>query len=260
MSFHLHAHSPILSPLLSFTHTFSTPVVPIKVELGLDPVINLSDSSDDDRCELPEVDPSLQEPFASLVPLPIDFQIPTSALLESSVRQPCSIVDSLCKLANMPSSKNVLKKLNYDSLRTVHAEFLPPRFDGDVIYVLPPISNSALHSKARSMNGMDKRYDGHVWTKTLTTNISNNLNLTFRSSICVGHLQCQNLECDYLKRSFRTSAFNDMEFDGFFKEPFAVSGPPPSGSTLVCKICKEPPKCAALYNTKILYVHGDDLS
>ena len=142
----------------------------------------------------------------------------------------------------------------------MHAEFLPPRFDGDVMYVLPPISNSALHSKARSMDGMDKRYDGHVWTKTLTTNISHNLNLTFCSSICVGHLQCQNPEYNYLKRSCRTLALNDMEFDGFFKEPFAVSGPPPSGSTLVCKICKEPPKCAALCNAKILYVHRDDLS
>ena len=251
----------VLPSSRSFTHAFSTPpIVPIKVELRLDPVINLSDSSDDDRCVLPEVDPSLQAPFASLVPLPIDFQISTFALPESSVRQPHSIVDLLRKLTNMPSSKNVLKKLNYESLRTVHAGFLPPCFDGDVMYVLPPISNSALYSKARSMDGMDKRYDGHVWTKTLTTNISNNLNLTFRSSTCVGHPQCQNLECNYLKHSCRTSALNDTEFDGFSKEPFAVSGPPPFGSSLVCKICKEPPKCAALCNAKIFYVYGDDLS
>ena len=254
--------SDVLPSSRSFTHTFSTPpVVPIKVEPGLDHVINLSDSSDDDRCVLPEVDPSPQAPFASPVPLPANFQIPTSALRESSVRQPRSIVDSLCKLANMPGSKNVLKKLDYDSLRIVHAEFLPLRFDGDVMYyVLLLVSNSALHSKAKSMDGMDKSYDGHVWTKTLTTNISNNLNLTFRSFICVGHLQCQNLECNYLKRSCRTSALNDMEIDGFSKEPFAISGPPPSGSTLVCKICKETPKCAALCNAKIFYVHGDDSS
>ena len=81
-------------------------------------------------------------------------------------------------------------KLDYDSLRTIHAKFLPSRFDGDVMFVLPPVSNSILHTKARSMDGMDKCYDGHVWTKTLTTNISNNLNHTFHSSICVGHEQC----------------------------------------------------------------------
>ena len=251
----------VLPSSRSFTHAFSTPpVVPIKVELGLDPVINLSDSSDDDRCVLPEVDPSPQAPFASLVCLPSDFQIPTSVVPESSVKQPRSIVDLLYRLANMPSSKNVLKKLNYDSLQNVHVEFLPPRFDGDVMYVLHPINNSALHSKARSMDGMDKRYDGHVWTKTLTTNISNKLNLTFRSSICDGHLQCQNPRCDYLKRSCRTSALNDTEFDGFSKEPFAVSGPPPSGSILVCKICKEPPKCAVVCNIRIFYVHRDESS
>ena len=226
---------------------------------GLDPIINLSDSSDDDRCVLPKVDPSPQAPFASPVRLPSDFQIPTSAVSESSVKQPRSIVDLLRRLANMPSSKNVLKKLDYDSLQTVHAEFLPPHFDGDVMFVLPPVSNSAIHTKAKSIDGMDKHYDGHVWTKTLTTNISNNLNLTFRSSICVGHLQCQNPECDYLKRSCRTSALNDTEFDGFSKEPFAVSGPP-SGSTLICKICKGSSTCAALCNAKIFYVHGDDSS
>ena len=160
----------------------------------------------------------------------------------------------------MPSSKNVLKKLDYHSLRTVHAKFLPPRFDGDVMFVLPPVSNSALHTKTGSMDGMDKRYDGHVSTKTLTTNISNNLNLTFCSSICIGHLQCQNQDCDYFKHPYRTFALNDMEFDGFSKEPFSVSGPPPSGSTLVCKICKEPSKCVVMCNARIFYVHGDESS
>ena len=193
------AHSQMLSSTevlassRSFTHTFSIPpVVPIKVELGLDPIINLSDSSDDERCVLPKVDPSPQVPSASPVPLPSDLQIPSSEVPESSVKQPCSIIESLRRLANMPSSKNVLKKLDYDSLQTVHAKFLPPRFDGDVMFVLPPINNLALYTKAKSMDGMDKRYNGHVWTKTLTINISNNLNLTFCLSIYVAHLQCQN--------------------------------------------------------------------
>ena len=251
----------VLTASRSFTRTFSTPpVMSIKVERGLDPVINLSDSSDDDRCVLPELDPSPQVPSASPVPLPSNLQIPSSRVPESSIKQPRSIVDSLHRLANMPSSKNVLKKLDYDSLRTVHAKFLPPRFDDDVMFGLPPVNNSALQTKARSMDEMDKRYDDHVWTKTLTTNISNNLNLTFCSSICIGHLQCQNPKCDYLKCSCRTSALNDTKFDGFSKEPFAIGGPPPSGSTFVYKICKEPSKCAVVCNTRIFYVQGGELS
>ena len=81
----------VLPSSRSFTHAFSTPlVVLIKVEPGLNPVINLSNSSDDDRCVLLEVDPSLQAPFASPIRLPSNFQIPTSAVPESSVKQPRS--------------------------------------------------------------------------------------------------------------------------------------------------------------------------
>ena len=229
----------VLTSPRSFTYTFSTPpVVSIKVEPRLDLVINLSDSSNDDRCVLPEVDPSLQAPSASPVPLPFDLRIPSSAVPISFVKQPRSIIDSLRRLANVPSSKNVLKKLDYDSLRTIHVEFMAPRFDSDVMFVLPSVSNSTLHTKARSMDGMDELYDGHVWTKTLITNISNNLNLTFHSFICVNHLQCQNPECDYFKHSCRTFALNDMEFDGFSKEPFPIGRPPLSRSTLVYKVCK----------------------
>ena len=46
--------------------------------------------------------------------------------------------------------------------------------------------------KAESMDDMNKHYYNHVWTKTLTINITNDLGLVFCSSICVGHLQCKN--------------------------------------------------------------------
>ena len=110
------------------------------------------------------------------------------------------------------------------------------------------------------MDGMDKQYDGHVWTKTQTTNITNDVGLAFRSSTCVGHLQCQNPTCDYLQRAHRLSQVNDTEFDGFTKEPFPLSGIVPSGSTLVCRICKQPPTCIALCEAKIFYVHGKNSS
>ena len=45
-----------------------------------------------------------------------------------------------------------------------------------------------------------------------------------------------------------------MVFDGFTKEYFPLSGIVPSGSTLVCRICEEPPKCVAVYEAKIFYV------
>ena len=94
----------------------------------------------------------------------------------------------------------------------------------------------------------------------MTTNISNVLNLSFRSSSCVGHLCCENPLCEYLECAHRTSSNNDIEFEGVTKEPFFVGGPPPSRSTLVCKIGKMPPKCVALCNARIFYVYGDDTS
>ena len=143
----------------------------------------------------------------------------------------------------MSGHKNILKRLDYNKIKTMEVEFLPPTYDSDVLFVLPAMGTSSSLSKAKSMFGMDKRYDNHVWTKTVTTNINNVFDLSFQSSSCVGHLRCENPNCEYLERAHRTSSNNNTEFEGVTKEPFSVGGPPPFGSTLVCKICKMPPKC-----------------
>jgi hypothetical protein len=103
---------------------------------------------------------------------------------------------------------------------------------------------------------MDKRYDGHVWTKTITTNITNEFGLSFRSSACVGHLRCNNKECEYLIRRPRIFQVNETEFEGCTLQTFVVGQTPPTDSTLVCKVCKEPPTCIATCGAKIYYVAG----
>jgi hypothetical protein len=70
------------------------------------------------------------------------------------------------------------------------------------------------------MVGMDKRHDGHVWTRTSTSHIKNDTGLTFRSASCVGHLQCDYRDCEFLSRVHRTSQVNEMEWDGFTTTPF----------------------------------------
>jgi hypothetical protein len=79
----------------------------------------------------------------------------------------------------MPGRKNILKKLDYDTLQIEEVNFLSPRFDGNRMFVLPLVSISSSQTKAKSMDGMGKRYDGHIWTKTQTTNITNDLGLVF---------------------------------------------------------------------------------
>jgi hypothetical protein len=71
-------------------------------------------------------------------------------------------------------------------------QFLPPTFNGDVLFELPPVDTSGLQTSAKLMHRMDKRHDGHAWTKTITSHIKSDMSLTFRTSTCVGHLYCEN--------------------------------------------------------------------
>jgi hypothetical protein len=61
----------------------------------------------------------------------------------------------------------------------MEVNFLLPHFDGNQMIVLPSIGVSCFHTKAKFMDTMDKCYDGHVWTKTQTTSINNDLGLGF---------------------------------------------------------------------------------
>ncbi len=79
-----------------------------------------------------------------------------------------SIVPLPKQLATMPGRKNILKKIDYLVIRHERVEYLPAVFDGTVIFELPPTCHTTARSQAKSMQGMDKRYDGHVWTKTIT--------------------------------------------------------------------------------------------
>ena len=106
------------------------------------------------------------------------------------------------------------------------------------------------------MDGMGKQYDGHTWCKTMTSNISNEFGLTFQKSACTGHLQCPNLDCDYIDRN--AGKVNFSEWAGLTPSPFLVGRTAPSNSTLVCKVCRTPPLCLASCNAKILYVFCSD--
>jgi hypothetical protein len=103
---------------------------------------------------------------------------------------------------------------------------------------------------------MDKRHDGHAWTKTVTSNIKSDMCLTFCTSTCVGHLRCENQDCKYTSCIHRTSPINEREWDGFTVSTIPVGQPAPVGSSLVCKICKIPPHCIATCAARIYYVYG----
>ena len=232
-----------------------------RLSLNCNPIISLSSDSSGDGA-LRGVSLHLDLKPEVQTPLPNAASVISTKKVSSSALHPVTahgknVVQCLERLATMPSRKNVLKKLDYSSIKLQTVKFLPPQFDGDVLFHFPPVGDSAKHSKAKFMEGMDKQYDGHMWTKMMTTNISNKMGLSFRSSNCVGHLRCANPSCDFLARTHRTSTVNETEFEGSTTLSFLPGFPPPSGSILVCKICKEPPTCIATCSAVIYYVHGD---
>jgi hypothetical protein len=106
------------------------------------------------------------------------------------------------------------------------------------------------------MHGMDKRHDGHAWTKTVVSNIKIDMSLTFHTSICIGHLRCENQDCKYTSRIHCTSLVNEQEWDGFTVTTIPVGQPKPAESSLVYKIYKVPPICIATCAAIIYYVFG----
>ena len=133
--------------------------------------------------------------------------------------------------------------------------FLPPVFDGDVIFELPPCGASSSATGAKNLEGMDKHYDGHPWCKLVSTNIHNSDNLKFRKSYCTGHLVCENANCEYMKRA---SKRNETEWIGYTVIPFSAGGCPPKQSTLVCMVCKTPPTSLAACKARIYFAYSDN--
>jgi hypothetical protein len=66
-------------------------------------------------------------------------------------------------------TSNKLKSLDYVTMRIEAINFLPMKFDGDVLFELPLACKPMRISK--QMQGMDKEYDGHTWCKVEMTNI-----------------------------------------------------------------------------------------
>ena len=237
----------------------------IKVESGLPEITLLSDDSKDDLLsQVPctkTQDPSLCQRIS---PSPISNSCQESGPSCSKPPLPqkrndgVSIIDYLKRLCSRRGSKSALSKLDFNNIKTEKVEFLPPRFDGDVIFELPPIGNSTTLSQARFLRGMDRRHDGHAWTRTIMSNIKNDMGLTFRTSFCLGHLRCSNADCEYITRIHCISVSNEIEWDGVSSFTFEVGMHPPKGSTLVCNICKSPPSCLAICPAKIYYVLRKD--
>lgn len=66
-----------------------------------------------------------------------------------------------------------------------------------------------------------------------------------------------NASCEFLSRSNRTDAVNELEWEGMTPCVLDVGDLHPIGSTLVCRVCKQSTSCIAKCVVKAYYVLGN---
>jgi hypothetical protein len=98
-----------------------------------------------------------------------------------------------------PHASFELKSLDYGAITIEIVNYLPTKFNGDILFELPPMCDLLRHFE--QLQGMDRKYDGRAWCKLKTDNIKNSFGLGFRMTKCLGHLCCQNDYCVLFQHS-----------------------------------------------------------
>jgi len=86
---------------------------------------------------------------------------------------------------------------------------LPTKCNGDILFELLFIHHPLGHFE--KLQGMDKKYDGHVWCKLQIGNIKNSFALGFKTMKCLGHLCGLNDSYPLFQHSF---ACNEISWSG----------------------------------------------
>ena len=81
------------------------------------------------------------------------------------------MLEFLRALRTLKGSRNALSRLDYDTIPVYAVQALSPKFNGDVIFELPPISMSHMSTYAKGMSGMDKRHVRAQFNKRLKETI-----------------------------------------------------------------------------------------
>lgn len=147
----------------------------------LDPIIELtSDSDSESPCVHQDKLPYLvhntskdisyhNKPANTPNSTPIQSLFCTPTKIDAIAGAEVSIMDCLKRLSSVPHSRNELSTMDVKVIKHHWVQYLPPTYNGNVIFELPPCRTSLSSSAARNLDEMDKRYDGHLWCKLITT-------------------------------------------------------------------------------------------
>ena len=168
-----------------------------------------------------------------------------------------SIMLLLLRMGRNKSSRSVLKTSDLSAFKHEVVKYLPIEYNRDCIFELPPVAIVKEGGLSR-LDGMDRKRDGHVWTETTTTNISDPSGiLTFKYVKCMGHLRCLN---PYCRCVCETGDCNELYWSGSCLD-ILTPGLNLEGvgkCKLVCKYCKVIPSYLAVCHCKLFYAVSKD--
>ncbi len=162
-----------------------------------------------------------------------------------------SVVDLLKVMSQIRHTSNELRSLDYAMMNIEVINFLPMKFDSDVLFELPHVYK--LMGVSKQMQGMDRKYVGHAWCKVKMTKIKNAFGLGFQSIKYLGHLWCQNDSCFVFLQS---ATHNEVDWSDDLSQDIVVSEIvlPLLAYTIACKVCGFSPICVQTCICRMYYV------
>lgn len=172
----------------------------------------------------------------------------TSNVAEKSEHH-CQEIQSVVNYISEYGPPCILKaKLAKITSRTFVKE-IPRIYNDDNIFEFP-----ATFGEIGQMHGMEQKYDGHIWTRPITSNMA--LQCTVRVSYCIGALECHRNTCPYY---INNKKYNTTFFKGHLSKKIAIGLLATDEKTkITCHYCKRPAYCVETCRCMVYYVMPHD--
>jgi hypothetical protein len=131
--------------------------------------IDLCDSSEEDGSSLPIVvvfvflNSRVDEEQALQMEVPLVILQTLTSRWKPQVVTSLNVVDLLKAMSLTSHVCSKLKSINYGAIRIEFLNCLSTKFNGDILFELSYICHPLGHFG--QLQGMDKKFDGHVWCK-----------------------------------------------------------------------------------------------
>lgn len=178
---------------------------------------------------------------------PLNKEIDPSTLVEATSQ---SMEGSVIKVIREKERSSTLRKILDRCERIERVLEIPKEYDGNLVFEFPPALGKASH-----MDGMEAKYDGHMWTKPRTSRQA--FDGIVRLSYCVGALRCDSSTCSFAMSSGKQ---NVRAFKGTSLKKCSSGFLVPKESSIVCFYCQSAAFCYDTCEALVYYVMPRDTS